>query len=105
MAPAISAASGFYDECMKGEIRFSVGFCKPGPTSPFGHPGSFGHPGAGGSFSSIRKPGPAMMSPIAWTLTVCGREEPRLRLRRCGGRFLAGRPDNAAGFTIQVILI
>jgi CubicO group peptidase (beta-lactamase class C family) len=50
MAPAVSAASGFYDECMKGEIRFSLGFCKPGPASPFGHPGSFGHPGAGGSF-------------------------------------------------------
>jgi CubicO group peptidase (beta-lactamase class C family) len=49
-APAISAEHGFYDECMKGEMRFSLGFCKPGPTSPFGHPGSFGHPGAGGSF-------------------------------------------------------
>jgi hypothetical protein len=53
MAPAISAASGFYDECMKGEIRFSLGFCKPGPTSPFCDPGSFGHPGAGGSFAFV----------------------------------------------------
>jgi CubicO group peptidase (beta-lactamase class C family) len=51
MAPAVPAASGFYDECMKGEIQFSLGFAKPGPTSPFGHPGSFGHPGAGGSFA------------------------------------------------------
>jgi CubicO group peptidase (beta-lactamase class C family) len=50
MAPAIPAERGFYDECMKAEIRFSLGFCKPGPTSPFGHAGSFGHPGAGGSF-------------------------------------------------------
>jgi CubicO group peptidase (beta-lactamase class C family) len=49
-APAIPAERGFYDECIKGEIRFSLGFAKPGPTSPFGHPGSFGHPGAGGSF-------------------------------------------------------
>jgi CubicO group peptidase (beta-lactamase class C family) len=49
-APAIPAERGFYDECMKGELQFSLGFCKPGPTSPFGHPGSFGHPGAGGSF-------------------------------------------------------
>ena len=31
-------------------MRFSLGFAKPGPTAPFGHPGSFGHPGAGGSF-------------------------------------------------------
>src|SRR6185295_10569931 len=47
MAPAIPAASGFFDECMKGEMQFSLGFAKPDPTVPFGHPGSFGHPGAG----------------------------------------------------------
>jgi CubicO group peptidase (beta-lactamase class C family) len=51
MVPAIPSEHGFYDECMKGEIQFSLGFCKPGPTSPFGQPGSFGHPGAGGSFA------------------------------------------------------
>jgi CubicO group peptidase (beta-lactamase class C family) len=51
MAPAVPAPSGFYDECMKGEIRFSLGFCKPGPASSSGHPRSFGHPGAGGSFA------------------------------------------------------
>jgi CubicO group peptidase (beta-lactamase class C family) len=50
MAPPIPPEHGFYDECMKAEIRFSLGFCKPGPTAAFGHPGSFGHPGAGGSF-------------------------------------------------------
>jgi len=51
MEPAVAAASGFYDACMKGEIRFSLGFAKPGPNSSFGHSGSFGHPGAGGSFA------------------------------------------------------
>ena len=51
MAPAIPAEHGFYDECMKAEMQFSLGFCKPGPTALFGHPGSFGHPGAGGSFA------------------------------------------------------
>jgi CubicO group peptidase (beta-lactamase class C family) len=50
MAPAIPPERGFHDECMKGEMQFSLGFCKPAPTAPFGHPGSFGHPGAGGSF-------------------------------------------------------
>jgi CubicO group peptidase (beta-lactamase class C family) len=35
---------------MKGEMRYSLGFFKPGPTLPFGHPQSFGAPGAGGSF-------------------------------------------------------
>jgi CubicO group peptidase (beta-lactamase class C family) len=49
-APAVPAASGFYDECMKSEMRYSLGFFKPGPTLPYGHPGSFGAPGAGGSF-------------------------------------------------------
>ena len=48
-APAIPATHGFYDECMKGEIQFSLGFMKPTGGFPFGHPGSFGHPGAGGS--------------------------------------------------------
>jgi len=43
MAPAIPAASGFHDECMKGEIRFSFGFCNPDPTSPIGHHVSFRH--------------------------------------------------------------
>ncbi len=48
-APAVPALSGFYDECMKGEMQFSLGFMKPSPGFPFGHPGAFGAPGAGGS--------------------------------------------------------
>ena len=48
-APAVPAAHGFYDECLKGEARFSLGFMKPGPEFPFGNPDSFGAPGAGGS--------------------------------------------------------
>ena len=47
--PAIPAVRGFYDECIKAEMRYSLGFFKPGPTLPFGRPGSFGAPGAGGS--------------------------------------------------------
>jgi CubicO group peptidase (beta-lactamase class C family) len=50
MAPAIAPERGFFDECVKGDMYFSLGFAKPGPTAPFGNPGSFGHPGAGGSF-------------------------------------------------------
>jgi CubicO group peptidase (beta-lactamase class C family) len=50
MAPAIPAASGFFDECLKADSRFALGFIKPGPAGPFGHAGSFGMPGAGGSF-------------------------------------------------------
>ena len=48
-APAIPATHGFYDECMKGEAQFSLGFMKSNPGFPFGNPGSFGAPGAGGS--------------------------------------------------------
>lgn len=48
-APAIPAARGFYDECLLGEVRFSLGFMKPSPVWPFGSEGSFGSPGSGGS--------------------------------------------------------
>ena len=49
-APAVPATHGFYDECIKGEARFSLGFMKPSQGFPFASPSSFGHPGAGGSF-------------------------------------------------------
>jgi CubicO group peptidase (beta-lactamase class C family) len=48
-APAIPATHGFYDECLRGEVRFSLGFMKPGPGWPFGDKSSFGAPGSGGS--------------------------------------------------------
>jgi CubicO group peptidase (beta-lactamase class C family) len=49
-APAIPSKHGFYDECMKSEAQFSLGFMKTNPGWQFGTPGSFGAPGAGGSF-------------------------------------------------------
>jgi len=48
-APPIPAIHGFYDECLKGEVRFSLGFMRPGPGWSFGDESSFGAPGAGGS--------------------------------------------------------
>jgi CubicO group peptidase (beta-lactamase class C family) len=48
-APAIPPAHGFYDECLKGEVQFSLGFMKPSPAWPFGSASSFGSPGSGGS--------------------------------------------------------
>ncbi|HYM91298.1 MAG TPA: serine hydrolase domain-containing protein [bacterium] len=48
-APAVPPLRGFYDECLKGEIQFSLGFMKPSAPWPVGHPGAFGAPGAGGS--------------------------------------------------------
>jgi CubicO group peptidase (beta-lactamase class C family) len=48
-APAIPPAHGFHDECLKGEVQFSLGFMKPSAVWPFGGTRSFGSPGAGGS--------------------------------------------------------
>ena len=45
----IAPARGFYDECLKGEVRFSLGFMKPCANWRFGGPRSFGSPGAGGA--------------------------------------------------------
>jgi len=48
-APAIPPTHGFHDECLKGDVQFSLGFMKPSPVWPFGSASSFGSPGAGGS--------------------------------------------------------
>jgi CubicO group peptidase (beta-lactamase class C family) len=48
-APAHPAVHGFYDECLLGEVKFSLGFMKPSKNWPFGNEGSFGSPGSGGS--------------------------------------------------------
>jgi CubicO group peptidase (beta-lactamase class C family) len=48
-APAIPPRYGFYDECLKGEVQFSLGFMKPGATWRFGSASSYGSPGSGGA--------------------------------------------------------
>jgi CubicO group peptidase (beta-lactamase class C family) len=48
-APALPPTRGFFDECLKGEVQFSLGFMKPSQVWPFGSAGSFGSPGSGGS--------------------------------------------------------
>lgn len=49
-APAIPSTQGFFDECLKGEMQFSLGFTKPCENWRFGSsPRSFGSPGSGGS--------------------------------------------------------
>jgi CubicO group peptidase (beta-lactamase class C family) len=49
-APAVPPAHGFYDEFLRDDWRYSLGFMKPGPVWPFGSESAFGAPGAGGSF-------------------------------------------------------
>jgi CubicO group peptidase (beta-lactamase class C family) len=48
-APAIPPTHGFFDECLKGEVQFSLGFMKPCENWSFGGPRSFGSPGSGGA--------------------------------------------------------
>lgn len=48
-APAVPPRDGFYDECLRAPVQFSLGFMKPTEAVPFGHAGAFGAPGAGGS--------------------------------------------------------
>ncbi len=51
-APPIPPAHGFFDEVMKLHgLHPSLGFMKPSPEVPFGHPSSFGMPGFGGCFA------------------------------------------------------
>jgi CubicO group peptidase (beta-lactamase class C family) len=47
-APAIPPTHGFHDECLKGEVQFSLGFLKPSRVWRFGSARSFGSPGSGG---------------------------------------------------------
>lgn len=48
-APAVPPMRGFHDECMKGQVEFSLGFMKPNQVIRFGSPTSYGAPGAGGA--------------------------------------------------------
>lgn len=48
-APAIPSAHGFYDEGLKGDMKYSLGFTKTCSNWSFGHEGAFGSPGSGGS--------------------------------------------------------
>ena len=60
-APAVPPTHGFYDECLRSEVQFSLGFMKPSASLPFGTAASFGAPGAGGALGSpIQQPPWAM---------------------------------------------
>ncbi len=48
-AEATPSRHGFFDECLRGTAKFSLGFMKPSEGFPFGHPGAYGAPGAGGA--------------------------------------------------------
>lgn len=49
-SPAQDPRLGRFDQVLRLESRFSLGYCKPWPGFEFGSPQAFGTPGAGGSF-------------------------------------------------------
>ncbi|MEO0385605.1 MAG: serine hydrolase domain-containing protein [Pseudomonadota bacterium] len=49
MAPAVPPVRGHFDEVLRDNAQYSLGFMKPFEGFPFGHAGAFGTPGAGGS--------------------------------------------------------
>ena len=79
-APAVPPERGFYDECMKDEVQFSLGFMKPGPTIAFGNPASYGAPGAGGAMGFADP-----VNQIGYGYVTCG-----------GGTQLHGDPRDVA---------
>lgn len=49
MASAVPPVRGHFDEVLRDDAQYSLGFMKPFEGFPFGHSGAFGTPGAGGS--------------------------------------------------------
>ncbi|MCB0024870.1 MAG: beta-lactamase family protein [Caldilinea sp.] len=94
-APPIPPQRGFFDQCMRGDIRFSLGFMKPGPVWTFGGPASFGAPGAGGSLGYAD---PDTGTAYAYVCNRMGRshDDPRdLVLREALARSLEDVTSNA----------
>ena len=48
-APAVAPEQGFHDECLYGEVKFSLGFMKSSAALPLPSEQAFGAPGAGGA--------------------------------------------------------
>jgi len=48
--PAVAPADGFFDEVLRMDLAYSLGFGKPLPGEDFGFPRAFVHGGTGGSF-------------------------------------------------------
>ena len=81
-APAIPPTRGFHDECLKGDVQFSLGFMKPSPAWPFGSARSFGSPGSGGSLGFAD---PAAGIGYAYVTSQMGTRVDR-RPARCGAQ-------------------
>jgi CubicO group peptidase (beta-lactamase class C family) len=55
--PAPPSSGSFYDDFFRGDVRFSLGFMKPGPVLRFGTDArSYGFPGSGGALGFADPP-------------------------------------------------
>lgn len=93
-APAIPPARGFFDECLRGEVRFSLGFMKPSPLWPFGGARSFGSPGAGGSLGYADPDAKVGYAYVTSQMGTSLTGDPRdVALRRALNSVIVSRPD------------
>jgi CubicO group peptidase (beta-lactamase class C family) len=91
-APASPARRGYYDECFRGPVKFSLGFMKPNEMVDFGSPSAFGAPGAGGSMGFADPAVPMGYGYVTDQMSMELQGDPRdLALRRALGAVLTTR--------------
>lgn len=91
-APATPALQGFYDECFRGPVKFSLGFMKPSETIEFGSEAAFGAPGAGGSMGFADPASGLGYGYVTDKMSMELQGDPRdVALRRALAAVLAGR--------------
>ncbi len=91
-APASPARRGYYDECFRGPVKFSLGFMKPSEMIDFGSASAFGAPGAGGSMGFADPSVPMGYGYVTDQMSMELQGDPRdLALRRALASVLAGR--------------
>ena len=96
-APAIPPARGFYDECLKGEVQFSLGFMKPSVNWRFGGARSFGSPGTGGALGFADPDAGVGYGYVTSRMGTVFTGDPRdVALREALYKVLTSRPNQAA---------
>ena len=103
-APAIPSAHGFFDECLKGDVEFSLGFAKPCDNWRFGSSSrSFGSPGAGGAMGFADPDAGVGYAYVTSQMGTTFTGDPRdLALRKALYSALAGACRTAAKWSANV---
>jgi CubicO group peptidase (beta-lactamase class C family) len=96
-APARPPAHGFYDECLKGEVQFSLGFMKPSENWRFGSASSFGSPGTGGALGFADPDAGIGYGYVTSRMGIVFTGDPRdVALREAVYKVLRSRPSEVA---------